>query len=392
MIRVQLEVAALTPEHRLRGPVACRHMPALMAGLAGVPGVHGHQLPTLVLQALGQLAPVAGQDPAVQAGLGLDVGAGTVLGPLSGLRHAAGVQLLDHQGVGLVRQRPTDVVGVIAADPLLLAPQFLQLPPQPPRPYRAPLLARLLALIPRGPGGQAGHFRQRVRPARTVGDLPHIPVQTQYSRGCAGAYGDCGHCIGEIDVPLGPRARAFLPDAGLPRLPVGIGVTALEPQPAEAGHVQVLVLHPDALRDGEPVLPAVPALEAGIRPRALKEGLVGIRQVFQDIADLAAAVLLQPRVPGVPPQGCELLAQAEEGHLGALLPRPLPVCRVLLLRAGQKVIPHKPTSSRRTGQLVGYLAVLRQQTHPHTAVDGLSLCYSGRSRHGIHSSLSGRER
>ena len=207
MIRVQLEVAALTPEHRLRGPVARRHMPALMTGLAGVPGVHGHQLPTLVLQAWGQLAPVAGQDPAVQARFGLDVGAGTVLRPLSGLRHAAGVQLLDHQGVGLVRQRPTDVVGVIAADPLLLAPQFLQLPPQPPRPHRAPLLARLLALIPRGSGCQAGHFRQRVRPARTVGDLPHIPVQTQYSRGCAGAYGDCGHCIGEIDVPLRPRAR-----------------------------------------------------------------------------------------------------------------------------------------------------------------------------------------
>ncbi len=352
-----------------------------------------HQLPTFVLQALGQLPPVAGQDPAVQARLGLDVSAGTVLAPLSGLRHAAGVQLLDHQGVGLVRQRPTDVVGVIAADPLLLAPQFLQLPPpQPPRPHRAPLFARLLALIPRGPGCQAGHFRQRVRPARTVGDLPHIPVQTQYSRGCAGAYGDCGHCIGEIDVPLRPRERAFLPDAGLPHLPVGIGIGALEPQPAEARHAQVLGPHLYLFRDGEPVLPAVPALEAGISPRALKEGLVSVRQVFQDIADLAAAVLLQPSVPGIPPQGCELLAQAEEGHLGALLPRPLPVCRVLLLRAGQKVIPHKPTSSRRTGQLVGYLAVLRQQTQPHTAVDGLSLCYSGRSRHGIHSSLSGRER
>ncbi len=129
VIRVQLEVAVLTPEQRLRGPVVRRHMPALMTGLAGVPGVHGHQLPTLVLQALGQLPPVAGQDSAVQAGLGLDVGTGTVLHPLSGLRHAAGVQLLDHQGVGLVRQRPTDVVGVIAADPFLLAPQFLQLPP-----------------------------------------------------------------------------------------------------------------------------------------------------------------------------------------------------------------------------------------------------------------------
>ena len=185
MIRVQLEVAALTPEHRLRGPVGRRHMPALMAGLAGVPGVHGHQLSTLVLQALGQLAPVAGQNPAVQAGLGLDISARTVRGPLGRLRHAAGVQLLDHQGMGLVRQRPTDVVGVIAADPFLLAPQFLQLPSQPPRPHRAPLLARLLALIPRTPGCQAGHFRQRVRPARTVGDLPHIPVQTQHSRGRA---------------------------------------------------------------------------------------------------------------------------------------------------------------------------------------------------------------
>ena len=181
-------------------------------------------------------------------------------------------------------------------------------------------------MIPRGPGCQAGHFRQRVRPARTVGDLPHIPVQTQYSRGCAGAYGDCGHCIGEIDVPFRPRARAFLPDAGLPHLPVGIGIGALEPQPAEARHAQVLGPHLYLFRDGEPVLPAVPALEAGISPRALKEGLVSVRQVFQDIADLAAAVLLQPSVPGVPPQGCELLAQAEEGHLGALLPRPLPVC------------------------------------------------------------------
>ncbi len=97
-----------------------------------------HQLPTFVLQAWGQLAPVAGQDPGVQARLGLDVSAGTVLAPLSGLRQAAGVQLLDHQGVGLVRQRPTDAVGVIAADPLLLAPQFLQLPPPAAAPAPSP--------------------------------------------------------------------------------------------------------------------------------------------------------------------------------------------------------------------------------------------------------------
>ena len=183
-------------------------------------------------------------------------------------------------------------------------------------------------MIPRGPGCQAGHFRQRVRPARTVGDLPHIPVQTQYSRGCAGAYGDCGHCIGEIDVPFRPRARAFLPDAGLPHLPVGIGIGALEPQPAEARHAQVLGPHLYPLRDGEAILPAVPALEARISPRALKEGLVRVRQVFQDVADLAEAVLLQPCVPGITPQGGEFLAQAEEGDAGGLLSFPRLVRRV----------------------------------------------------------------
>ena len=193
---------------------------------------------------------------------------------------------------------------------------------------------------------------------------------------------------------MGPRARAFLLDPRLPRLPVGIGVTALEPQPAEAGHVQVLVLHPDALRDGEPVLSAVSALEAGIRPRALKEGLVRVRQVFQDIADLAAAVLPQPRVLGIPPQGGEFLVHAEGGHTGRLLPVPCLEGRVLLLLAGQKVIPYKPAGSRRAGQLVGHRAALRQQAQPHTAVDSpvLSLCFIGRGRHGIHGSLSGRER
>ena len=141
----------------------------------------------------------------------------------------------------------------------------------------------------------------------------------------------------------------------------------------------MLVLHPDALREGEPVLSAVSALEAGIRPRALKEGLVRVRQVFQDIADLAAAGLPQPRVLGIPPQGGEFLVHAEGGHTGGVLPVPFLVGRVLLLLAGQKVIAHKPTGARCTGQLVRHRAALRQQAQPHTAVDslGLGLCYIG---------------
>ncbi len=78
-------------KHRLRRAVGGRDMLALMAGLAGVPGVHGHQLPALVLQPLGQLAPVAGQYAAVQARLGLDVSAG--------LRHCAPRRLCHSLGV-----------------------------------------------------------------------------------------------------------------------------------------------------------------------------------------------------------------------------------------------------------------------------------------------------
>ncbi len=348
-----------------------------MAGLAGVTGVHGHhQLPTLVLQALGQLPPVAGQDTAVQACLGLDVRARTVLGAARRLRHIARLQLLDHEGVSLFCQRPADVVRVIGPDPLLPPPQFLQLASNPPRPL--PLLAGHLSL-------QAAQLGHAVHGALTVGDLTHIPVQTQDSRGRAGAHGVRRHRIRQIDVPLGPRPRPFLPDTRLPRLPVGIGVAALEPQPPAARHAQVLGPYLYLLRDGEAILPAMAALEAGISPSALKEGLVRICQVFQNIADLSEAVLLQPSVLGITPQGGEFLAQAEEGDARGLLSFPRLVRRVLLLDAGQKVIPHKPTGARCTGQLLGHLAALRQQAQPHTAVDslGLGLCYIGRSRHGI---------
>ena len=123
MIRVHTQVAALTVKHRLGLPVGGRDRPALVAGLAGVPGVHGHKVPALVAQALGQLAPVAGQYAPVQAYLGLDVRAGTVLCPPGRLRHPLGVQILDHEGVSLVCQRPADMVRVIGPDPFLLALQ-----------------------------------------------------------------------------------------------------------------------------------------------------------------------------------------------------------------------------------------------------------------------------
>ena len=74
-------------KHGLRGAVGGRDMQALMAGLAGVPGVHGLKAPTLVAQALGHLAPVAGQYAAVQTRLGPDVGTGLSLGPARRFRH-----------------------------------------------------------------------------------------------------------------------------------------------------------------------------------------------------------------------------------------------------------------------------------------------------------------
>ena len=60
VIRVHLQGAALTMKQRLALPVGSRDLPAVMAGLAGVPRVHGFKVSTLVAQALGQLAPVAG--------------------------------------------------------------------------------------------------------------------------------------------------------------------------------------------------------------------------------------------------------------------------------------------------------------------------------------------
>ncbi len=81
MIRVHTQVAALTMKHRLALPVGGGDMPAVVTGLAGVAGVHGHEASTLVLQTLGQLAPVTGQYAPVQAGLDLDVAAGLRLGP-----------------------------------------------------------------------------------------------------------------------------------------------------------------------------------------------------------------------------------------------------------------------------------------------------------------------
>ncbi len=81
------QVAALTMKQRLALPVGGRDMPAVVAGLAGVLGVHGFNAATLVAQALGQLPPVAGQYTAVQPCFGPDVGTGLGLGPPRRLRH-----------------------------------------------------------------------------------------------------------------------------------------------------------------------------------------------------------------------------------------------------------------------------------------------------------------
>ncbi len=65
VVRGHAQVTALAVKPRLDRAVGGRDVAAVMAGLAGVPRVHGHKLPTFVLQAWGQLAPIAGQDAAV---------------------------------------------------------------------------------------------------------------------------------------------------------------------------------------------------------------------------------------------------------------------------------------------------------------------------------------
>ncbi len=312
MIRVEKEAAALTPEHRLTLPVGGRDVPARMTGLAGVPGVYGLKATALIGEPLGQLAPVAGQDTAVQARLGLDVSARTVLGPFSRLGHALGVELLRHQGVGLVRQGPADVVRVIRPDPFPLAPQLRQLPAQPPRPHRALALAGLQPLRTRCFGLQAGQVGQGVPGAVAVSDLAHIAVQPQHPRCRTLPHRVRGHRVGKIDVPLGPRPCPFLADAGLERLPVRIQVTALEPQPATARHVQLVVpdLHP--VGEGEAIPVVVLAFEHRIAALPLKEGLVRVRQVLQDVPHSLETVRLQPGVRRVLPESREFLTQAEE--------------------------------------------------------------------------------
>ena len=246
-------------------------MPALMAGLAGVTGVHGHQLPALVSQTLLQLAPVAGQDAAVQAGLGLDVGAGLRHGAFGRLGHAPGIEIFHHHGMGLVGQGPADVVGIVGADPFLLAAQFLQLAPDAPRPDRAALFARPQALQARPLGSQVAQVSEGIQGPLTVGDLPHVAVQPADSRGRAGPHGVRGHRVGQVGIPLGPRPRPFLPDPRLPDLPVGIGIAAPEPQPADPRHPQLVGPHLYLLRDGEAILAGVLAFEVRVGPLPLQE-------------------------------------------------------------------------------------------------------------------------
>ncbi len=374
MIRIQFKFAIHTLEAGLRLSILRVDSPALVAGLAGVPGIHGHQLPALVGQALLQLAPVAGQDPAVQARFGLDVGAGLRPCAPRRLRHRLGVEIFDHQGMGLVRQLPADVVRVVGADARLLLLKLAELTPQAPAAPGASALARLVPLLAPDLGLQLTLIRQAVDVAATVCDLAYIAVQTQHAYRRALGHTGCRHGVSDIGIPLGPGARALLADAHLPGRTVGIQVAPLHTQPAEARHVQLVIPQLHCAGKGEPVLSAVSALEAGVSAPALKEGLVGVSQVFQDIADLAEAVRLQPRVPGILPQGCELLAQTEKCEIGFRLLRtnlvvlPTPIVSVLPLFQGQKVIPHKAAGARGAGHLLGLLPAARQQPHPHTAV------------------------
>ncbi len=335
----------LAMKHRLALPVGGRDMPALVAGLAGVPRVHGHPAPTLVLQALGQLAPVASQDAPVQAGLGLDVGTGLRQSAPGRLCHRLGGQGLSHKGVGLVRQRAADMMRVIVPGPLLLAAQLGQLAPDPPRPYRALALARTLSLLARHLGLQATQVGHAIYIPIAVGDLSHIPIQPQCAHSRAHPYRVRRHLISEVDVPFGPHPRAFFSDARLPGLAVGIQVAALHPQPAYAGHAQLLGSHLYASRDGEAVLPGVLAIECGVRPLTPEERRVGIRQVLQDIAHFGEAVLLQPGELRVPPQRREFFTLAEEDQPRRAAKAELPPTMVRIGLALQKVFPDPPAGT-----------------------------------------------
>ena len=105
--------------------------------------------------------------------------------------------------------------------------------------------------------------------------------------------------------------RACTADAGLHRLPVGVQVAALEPQPAAARHIQLVVPDLDAVGEGEAILVVVLAFAHRIAAQALEEGLVRVRQVLQDVPHSRETVRPQPRVLRVLPESRELLVQAE---------------------------------------------------------------------------------
>ncbi len=139
---------------------------------------------------------------------------------------------------------------------------------------------------------------------------------------------------------------------------------ALEPQPADPGHPQVLVPYLYPVGDGEAILVGVLAFEQRIAALTLEAGLERIRQVLQAVPHRLETVLLQPGVLRIPSEGREFLAQAEKGDLGLspfgtdLVVLPTPVGPVLLLLPGQHVVPDEPAGPRRAGQLVGAGAAL----------------------------------
>ncbi len=197
---------------------------------------------------------------------------------------------------------------------------------------------------------QAAHFGHGIQFPVAVGHLAHIAVQAQHSGGRAGPYRVCRHRIGEVDVPLGPRLRALLPDARLYRLPVGLQIAALELQPANARHAQLASSDLHVIWDGEAILAGMLAFEGGVGALTLKEGGVGASaRYFRTWRTDLKLYSCSQAYSGSRLRAVELLTQAEEAHLGLLADAVIPPAAVHVSLAGQKVIPHKPAGARDPG-------------------------------------------
>ncbi len=122
------------------------------------------------------------------------------------------------------------------------------------------------------------------------------------------------HSIGNVRIPLGTGAGAFLLDAR---------------------HAQVMVRYRDIARQSEPILRVMSAHATGIGTNPLEENLVCIGQVFQWVPYFVTPIVLQPSILWIPAQSRELSAHAVTGHIGGCLPGAGLVVRRRLWRARQ---------------------------------------------------------